>query len=889
MPLNLMVRAGADFSAITTQAKKASTSMKGLGASFSAASGVMKKALGALGAAVSIAAIVSAAKSAAAAYNQQAEAEAKLAQVMKNTMGASNDEIRSIKDLTAAQQALGVVGDEVQLAGAQALAGYLSQTASLRKLIPVMNDMVAQQYGYSATAENAASVATMMGKVIAGQTSTLKRNGYTYTEAQEQILKYGTEEQRVATLAQIVEQRVGGMNAALAQTPTGRMQQLRNTLGDIRESFGQAVMTIATTFLPLLNRVASMLASIASVANRVAQSIANVFGKRITTGTAVAASGVSAAASAMDDLAESTSGAGKAAKEAAKSVLGFDVLNKLSDNSTTSSGSGTAAGASVPDIGGGLTGIEDIPAESSSRLENALTRLRGLLESINFEPLRSAATQLKEAFSQLVDVIRTGLSWAFDNILDPLAHWTIEKALPGRIGTLSAAFGLLSAALNVLKPPAKWIWENFLQPLGKWTGEVIIKALEDLKGVFEGLTEVLEGKTSFSEFLKNLSPSQSVLTSLLGAALAIKGITLALGGIKGAVAIASGALAFLTNPAGLVVIAIAAVIAIGIALYQHWDEIKAKFKEGWEELKGDWARVKESFAATGEAIKQAWTDLQSHWNDTVKPKIKAAWEELKSDWSAVKQSVSTVGDSIKQAWTGLHTHWNDSVMPALQAGWEDLKTDFENMKDALSTAGDAIKRGWTNLSTRWANVKQTISNKIGELQTDWENFKNAFSAAKDAVVQFANDLWAGVTAPFNAIQGLIDNLVSKCQTALSWLDQLSQRGEARIEAAGGIWGTLGGFAAGGWPDAGQVFVAREAGPELVGTIGGQTAVANNADIVAAVASGVAQAVAQVLNSGRGGGSTQPIILNINGREFARATYSDYRAVQNERGASLVSG
>lgn len=844
MPLNLMVRAGADFSAITTQAKKASTSMKGLGASFSAASGVMKKALGALGAAVSIAAIVSAAKSAAAAYNQQAEAEAKLAQVMKNTMGASNDEIRSIKDLTAAQQALGVVGDEVQLAGAQALAGYLSQTASLRKLIPVMNDMVAQQYGYSATAENAASVATMMGKVIAGQTSTLKRNGYTYTEAQEQILKYGTEEQRVATLAQIVEQRVGGMNAALAQTPTGRMQQLRNTLGDIRESFGQAVMTIATTFLPLLNRVASMLASIASVANRVAQSIANVFGKRLTTGTAVAASGVSAASSAMDDLAESTSGAGKAAKEASKSVLGFDVLNKLSDNSTAASGSGTTAGVTVPDIGGGLTGIEDIPAESSSRLESALTRLRGLLESINFEPLRAATAQLKDAFSQLADVIRTGLSWAFDNILDPLAHWTIEKALPALIGTLSAAFGLLSAALNVLKPPAKWIWENFLQPLGKWTGEVIIKALEDLKGVFEGLTEVLEGKTSFSEFLKNLSPSQSVLTSLLGAALAIKGITLALGGIKGAVAIASGALAFLTNPAGLVVIAIAAVIAIGVALYQNWDEIKAKFKEGWEELKGDWARVKESFAATGEAIKQAWT--------------------------------------------GLQTHWNDSVKPALQAGWEELKTDFSNMKEALATAGDAIKRGWTNLNTRWANVKETISNKIGELKTDWENFKTSFGAAKDAIVQFANDLWAGVTAPFSSIQSAIDTIVSKCQSALSWLDQLSQRGEARIEAAGGIWGTLGGFAAGGWPDVGQVFIAREAGPELVGTIGGQTAVANNADIVAAVASGVAQAVAQVLNSGRGSGSTQPIILNINGREFARATYGDYRAVQNERGTSLVN-
>ena len=49
-------------------------------------------------------------------------------------------------------------------------------------------------------------------------------------------------------------------------------------------------------------------------------------------------------------------------------------------------------------------------------------------------------------------------------------------------------------------------------------------------------------------------------------------------------------------------------------------------------------------------------------------------------------------------------------------------------------------------------------------------------------------------------------------------------------------------AAGGFPDTGQMFIAREAGPEMVGTIGGRTAVANNDQIVQAVASGVASAV-----------------------------------------------
>jgi hypothetical protein len=80
-----------------------------------------------------------------AAYSAQMEAEAQLANNMRNTMGAREEDIKSIKDLCAAQQEIGVIGDEVQLAGAQELATYLEQKESLERLIPVMNDMLAQQ------------------------------------------------------------------------------------------------------------------------------------------------------------------------------------------------------------------------------------------------------------------------------------------------------------------------------------------------------------------------------------------------------------------------------------------------------------------------------------------------------------------------------------------------------------------------------------------------------------------------------------------------------------------------------------------------------------------------------------------------------------------------
>ena len=187
------------------------------------------------------------------ANRAQQEAEAKLAQVMRNTMGASNDEIASIKELASAQQKLGVIGDEVQLAGAQELGTYLSKADSLKKLMPVMNDMLAQQYGLNASQEQASQIASMMGKVMDGQVGALSRYGYKFDEAQEKLLKYGTEEERVATLAEVIGQSVGGMNEALTNMPEGKLQQVANKMGDIKERVGAIWVQIQTKLLPVMD------------------------------------------------------------------------------------------------------------------------------------------------------------------------------------------------------------------------------------------------------------------------------------------------------------------------------------------------------------------------------------------------------------------------------------------------------------------------------------------------------------------------------------------------------------------------------------------------------------------------------------------------------------
>lgn len=204
------------------------------------------------------------------AYSVQEEAETKLATVMIQRMNATEQTIQSIKDLASAQQAIGVIGDEVQLAGAQQIATFLNEADSIKILLPAMNDLVAQQKGFKATGADAVTVANMMGKALTGQTSALRRVGIIFSEAQERILKYGTEAQRAAILAEIITANVGHMNARLAQTDAGKIQQLANNLGDVKEYLGgivrnvQPFLTLASTsttastgFIKLANGVKS--------------------------------------------------------------------------------------------------------------------------------------------------------------------------------------------------------------------------------------------------------------------------------------------------------------------------------------------------------------------------------------------------------------------------------------------------------------------------------------------------------------------------------------------------------------------------------------------------------------------------------------------------------
>jgi len=207
-------------------------------------SGLMKA--GAIATAVSVP-IIAGLQKAMSAYQVQNAAETKLTEIYRTRMGATKQAAAETMKLASALQREGVVGDEVALSGAQQLATFAKYPSTVNSLLPAMENLLVQQKGLNGTAQDATQIGNLMGKVLNGQTGALTRVGVSFTAAQEKVLKYGTESQKAAMLAKVITQNVGNMNKAMLATPEGKIQQMKNSLGDLAEQLGAAVAPAIAT------------------------------------------------------------------------------------------------------------------------------------------------------------------------------------------------------------------------------------------------------------------------------------------------------------------------------------------------------------------------------------------------------------------------------------------------------------------------------------------------------------------------------------------------------------------------------------------------------------------------------------------------------------------
>lgn len=166
---------------------------------------------------------------------------------------------------------------------------------------------------------------------------------------------------------------------------------------------------------------------------------------------------------------------------------------------------------------------------------------------------------------------------------------------------------------------------------------------------------------------------------------------------------------------------------------------------------------------------------------------------------------------------------------------------------AIVTRFDELKKGLSD-------IEKKLTSTLGNWKLEWMDLfgiiARSFMMPIDGIM---------------TLIGWIRTLIGWAQSGISWLAGLiGLQSRAQGTTVGGSHGgshSSGRFASGGFPDEGQLFIAREAGPELVGTVGGRTAVASNDDIFNGIRQGVFEAVSAAMANGSNGDVNVKVYLD----------------------------
>ena len=509
------------------------------------------------------------------------------------------------------------------------------------------------------------------------------------------------------------------------------------------------------------------------------------------------------------DVASSWDDAAGAAAEYKKTILGFDEINRLDDKS--GGGGGGVDPTSMFELG-------ELPAWA----EKLKAKLEELREKLDFTKLKESWDGLKQSASELSEVILRGLGWVWDNILVPLAQWTINDLAPKLIDLLAAALDFLRAVLEKLGPILEPLWENVLKPFFQWCGDMILTGLDELIDLLEDLTALIDGEISWQEFINGLDGVQIALLALGGVLVlnALGKVTTAILNIPVSIGKAIPKMA-----SGLAQMAkTAAIGALGVfdAVMIAYDVVKLK------EAADTYNEAQLAHNHETEVALSSYANL-----------YKEKGKEAADQWALMVYNIDTTNMEFDQA--------QAAIAEKIEGYWDGVP---QNM-------WDGFKQGWdyyfgANGAGLWQLFKDAFTNVINWLK-DLLGIHSPSTVFSDIATDIVQGLINGWKAKWDEFFLNVQNWWNGLKT---WWDGLSLKT---------IFGTVsttttGNYddlyvprvhhdANGGFEESGELFIARESGPEMVGSIGGRTAVANNDQIVEAVASGVYDAVSAAMGSG----------------------------------------
>lgn len=202
----------------------------------------VKRLAGSLGIAFGTAQVIAFGKaSVKAALEAQAQQE-RLSNLLKVTVGATQQQVQVLYDQAAALQNVGVVNKENIIQTQSQLATFNLQIDTIKQLTPAILDYVTAEKGAAASADQFKQMTNGLAQALNGNFASLTKVGFVLDENTKKTIKNGTESERAAALVKVLNSTYKGFNESLAKTDAGQMQILANAADEAREIIGVGLL-----------------------------------------------------------------------------------------------------------------------------------------------------------------------------------------------------------------------------------------------------------------------------------------------------------------------------------------------------------------------------------------------------------------------------------------------------------------------------------------------------------------------------------------------------------------------------------------------------------------------------------------------------------------------
>ena len=730
------------------------------------ASGFASKAVSGIGnAAKGMATVVSGAATAAAAYLvnfgrqsvdaalKAGEVTAKFQQVAKNN-NWTDEEQKSLLSLNKTLGQTGVISGGT-LKAAQAQLGTFALTADqVKTLTPALADMIANNKGYNATAQDGVQIANLLGKVMTGSATALSKYGVTMTDAQKKVLQEGSASEKAAMAAQVLEANFGGINKALAQTPQGKMTSLQHEIAGLKTSIGNdliaafggvggAVIKMVQAVEPLIT---ALFDKIAQLAQKIGPPLEKVFG-------------------------------------AVADKIGKIDFNGLSNSLGSLSGPIAAVTGllGAAGLGGALSGLSGVPIIGSrfGSLGKALGGLGGPITLVigALAGLIATSPQLRAQFGDVLKAVIESLKDAFTQ-------------LKPSIKTLMDAFGqLVQALIPVL---AQII--PLLTPIISTLIGAMVPAIQSVLNMVTGLVDVLvpivqNCLPAVAGALKYFLPLIQAIVSIIPAI--IVALTTGIGVFKAvttAISLASKAQAMLNavlnaNPIILVISLFASLVSALVYFFTCTDKGKALWQQFTDFLWNCVQNIRDFFSGLGNDITGFFT---------------AAGQGAQNVWNGVVNWFTGIPGAICNFFTGVGgriTGFFSNAANGVENAWNNVVSWFGGIPNAICgvfagagawlwNAGASIINGLLNgLKAAFGRVKSFVSGigdwivrHKGPLSYDKVMLKPAGQAIMQGFDKSLKEGWKDVQRTVNGMNAQING---------GFDVDASKTGRANLNAGGG--------------------------------------------------------------------------------------------------------